>query len=100
MSSCVTIEVVLAEAARCQKIDLTIKSGTTAREALPLAVEAGLDVRSSGVLPETAPLGVYAVKVADDYILRDGDRLEVYRALHQHPMELRRQRAKQNAKKR
>jgi len=95
-----TIEVVLAEPTRCQKITLAIKPNTIARDALLLAVENGLDVQSSGVIPETTPLGVYAQKVADDYIMQDADRLEVYRALQQDPMELRRKRAQQDAKKR
>ena len=95
-----TIEVVLAEPTRCQKITLAIKPNTIARDALLLAVENGLDVQSSGVIPETTPLGVYAQKVADDYIMQDADRLEVYRALQQDPMELRRKRAQKDAKKR
>ena len=95
-----TIEVVLAEPTRCQKITLAIKPNTIARDALLLAVENGLDVQSSGVIPETTPLCVYAQKVADDYIMQDADRLEVYRALQQDPMELRRKRAQKDAKKR
>jgi len=91
------IEVILAEPKRCQKIALAVGEGTTARDALRLAVDKGLDVKHSGIDPDAAPLGVYALKVDDEYLMREGDRLEVYRPLMQDPMELRRKRAKQDA---
>ena len=39
-------------------------------------------------------LGVYSQKVASDYLLEEGDRLEIYRELTADPKEVRRQLAK------
>ena len=39
----------------------------------------------------TLQLGVFAEKVAHDYLLQDGDRLEIYRPLTADPKEVRRQ---------
>lgn len=36
-------------------------------------------------------LGVYAQKIAPDYLLEDGDRVEIYRPLSADPKEVRRQ---------
>ena len=96
----VNIEVILAEPKRCQKIGLTVNVGTTARAAVRLAVVNGLDVESLKIDAESVPLGVYALKVSDDYPMSEGDRLEVYRPLMQDPMELRRKRARQDAQRR
>ena len=38
-------------------------------------------------------LGVFGVPVAPQHLLHEGDRIEVYRALAQHPMQARRARA-------
>jgi len=100
VSKSIHIDVILAEPKRCQKMALVLPLGTTARDALHHAIDAGLDVQPSAIDANTAPLGVYAQKVADDYIMQDDDRLEVYRSLRQDPMELRRQRAREDAKKR
>ncbi len=96
----VNIEVVLAEAVRLQRLSLSVPIGTTARNALLQAVDNGLDVDALGISIEQAPMGVYAVRVTDDYVMNEGDRLEVYRPLAQDPMELRRQRAKRDAQRR
>ena len=57
-------------------------------------------LETSGLLrfhPEAVglPLGVFSKPVALDSLLRPGDRVEVYRPLERHPMEKRRQLAKQ-----
>ena len=89
----ITVEVVLAMQNRVQRKMLTLSIGTQAREAVLVAQAQGVDFKNTGVLAESAPLGIYAERVDDDYVLADGDRLEVYRPLEQDPMELRRQRA-------
>lgn len=45
----------------------------------------------------TAPLGVFGRRVDRDRPLHDGDRVEIYRALHLDPMQARRRRAQQRA---
>ncbi len=94
----IVVEVVFAEAERVQRLRLELPVGTQARDAVLLAEKNGLTV--NGVNAKTAALGVYSERVADDYPLQDGDRLEVYRPLQQDPMELRRKRAKQSAVRR
>lgn len=91
------VEVVLAQPDKAQRQMLTISVGTQAREAAMLAAQAGMDFQCAGVCAETAALGVYSKRVSDNYVLADGDRLEVYRVLEQDPMDLRRRRAKLSA---
>ena len=94
----IEVSVVLAEAHRCQRVTLTLPKGTQARAAVRLIAERraepGIRFQDTGADPEHSALGVYSIRVADDYVLQAGDRLEVYRALEQNPMELRRRRAR------
>lgn len=59
-----------------------------------------LDALSQSKIYEMHPeakalsVGIYAKKVALDYLLRDGDRVELYRPLMRDPKEKRRQLAK------
>jgi len=70
---------------------LSIPRGTTARDALRLSrlvqVVSGLD-------SATQPIGVFGQLVADDYVVKEGDRVEVYRPLFADPKLARRLRAK------
>lgn len=84
------IEVVYALKERQKVIVLEVFPGTTAREA---AVMSGLDEFFSTLAVDTVPLGVYGERVDDDYVVADGDRVELYRPLVLDPMEARRQRA-------
>ncbi|MBX2835773.1 MAG: RnfH family protein [Gammaproteobacteria bacterium] len=91
MTHTVTVVMAMPE---CQfVVELMVPTTCSAREALLLAVEQGLDISLAGLDPTTAPLGVYGLEVSDSTVLQDGDRLEVYRPLKQDPKELRRQRA-------
>lgn len=87
------VSVVLALPARQQVVELYPASELTARAAVMAAVEKGLNFENSGVQPKDALLGIFGERVDDDQLLQDGDRVEIYRPLHQDPMELRRQRA-------
>jgi len=76
----------LPEVQECEA--LLLPYGTTARDALS---SAGLPAR----YPEhiniyNCPLGVWGKQVADHYVLKDGDRLEIYRPLINEPRETRR----------
>ena len=67
---------------------LAVEEGTTAREAV---LQSGL----SAVFPEAdlhAPLGIFGKQVADDTVLRQHDRVELYRPLLIDPKEARRRR--------
>lgn len=73
------------------QIKMELKKGTTVGQAL---IESGLYSR----YPETKemPVGIYAQRVSQDVLLKDGDRIEVYRSLELDPKEKRRQRARLN----
>jgi len=89
--------VVLALPDRQQVVKLEAPEPCTAREAVELAKQAGLELAPEIVDVDSAPLGVFGERVQDDAVLSSGDRVEIYRPLQQDPMELRRQRAASEA---
>jgi len=100
------ITVVFALSERQQVIQLDVQETCTAREAVRLAVSAGLELTlrpdvaagaDHAIDADTAALGVFGQRVEDDTLLKEGDRVEIYRPLQQDPMELRRQRAASEA---
>ena len=91
MVEMIRVEVVLALPERQWLRMLSLPAGATvwqAVEASDLAAEAG------GVL-DRERLGVFGRRVANDTVLRDGDRVELYRPLLIEPMAARRRRAAQ-----
>ncbi len=91
------VSVVMAFPTRQHIVALEVSADCTARQAVELAIANGLNVQDTqedAVFDAlAAPLGVYGERVADDKVLGEGDRVEIYRPLQQDPMELRRQRA-------
>ena len=83
----VAIEVVCALPERQCLRKLSVPAGTTAREAIGLAM-------LQGEFPEldldSCQLGMFGRAVADGQFVRQGDRVEVYRALRNEPRERRR----------
>ena len=71
---------------------MTVAEGTTVREA---ALQSGLEVEFLELDLQQAPLGIFGKVVKDETVLRDGDRIEVYRPLSIDPKEARRKRAGQ-----
>ena len=69
---------------------MTVAEGTTVREA---ALQSGLEVEFLELDLQQAPLGIFGKVVKDETVLRDGDRIEVYRPLLIDPKEARRKRA-------
>ncbi|MDB4826741.1 RnfH family protein [Gammaproteobacteria bacterium] len=76
---------------------LDVKLGASVSEAINL----------SGVLEEFPeinldinPVGIYSKKVTLDSVVKDGDRIEIYRALQVSPKEARRLRAKNKQSRR
>ena len=76
------VEVVHALAAQYTRVALELEEGATVRMALCAAG-----------LPAGARVGIFGRRVALDSALADGDRVEIYRALHADPREARRKRA-------
>ncbi|MFK7853471.1 MAG: RnfH family protein [Granulosicoccus sp.] len=92
----VTIQVVLAMPDQQQLIEFSVAKGTSAREAVWQSVEHGLDTAGMDIQLGLIPIGVYGLRVDDDYIVNEGERVEIYRPLQQDPKELRRKRARQS----
>ena len=74
---------------------MNVAEGTTAREAV-------LASAMDEIFPEAdlnrAPLGIFGKAVKDDTVLRDKDRIEIYRPLLVDPKEARRKRAENTNK--
>lgn len=95
----IEVSVVLAMPNKQKVVELTVDEGCTAREALMLSLNSGIDLASNGLDASVVPLGVFGERVADDWQLENGDRVEIYRELAQDPKELRRRRAEQSREK-
>ena len=87
------IEIVLAFKDRQYLVNLTVPEESTIRQAALAAFERGLLPEDTQINPTSVPLGVFGEMEEDSYLLRDGDRVEIYRPLLQDPKEWRRQRA-------
>lgn len=81
------VEVVCAQRSRQQVVALVVEEGASAVDA----------VRASGLIPidrvadeNPLHLGIYGKSVSPDAILRDGDRVEIYRPLKIDPKTARR----------
>jgi len=93
MSDTIEVEVVYALPQRQEVVHLKLAEGATVQQA----------IESSGLLqrhPELAPgkankVGIYAKLTKLDAVLRDRDRVEIYRPLIADPKEVRRKRAEQ-----
>jgi putative ubiquitin-RnfH superfamily antitoxin RatB of RatAB toxin-antitoxin module len=84
-----SVEVAFARPDRQSIVKLNVSEGTTAKEAID---RSGLrdefpEINSDPVV------GIFSKKVALEHILRDGDRVEIYRPLIADPKEARRKKA-------
>lgn len=86
----VRVELVYALPDAQEVLDLELPEGVTARRALSLS---GMLERHPDIDEDTVKLGIYGSTVAADTILKDGDRLEIYRPLLADPKLARRRRA-------
>ena len=68
--------------------EITLAEGSTLRDALQAS---GIDV--PGLDLATCPVGIFGKKKTPDTVLREGDRVEIYRPLVADPKEARRRRA-------
>ena len=90
MSGRIRVEVVYALPLSQECVELQLDSGSTVQQA----------IRESGILarhPEISQMGIragiFGRRAALDARLKDGDRVEIYRALKADPKEIRRRRA-------
>lgn len=90
MNAQITIEVAYALPDKQLIKMLEVPVGTTAHQAVKLsAIAEAFD----GEIPDDSPLGIFGKAVMRDYVLRDGDRVEIYRPLIADPKEVRKERA-------
>lgn len=86
----IAVDVVHAGAHRLWRRSVSLPAGSTAMQ----AVEAtGWLAGLSAEVPEPLRLGIHSRRVEADHVLRDGDRVEIYRPLALDPMAARRRRA-------
>ena len=95
MASKISIEVAFATPAKQMIVECRVDPGTSPREAARLS---GIDRHFPEIDLDASDLGVFGKAVAEDYELRDGDRIEIYRPLIADPKEIRRQRAARGLK--
>ena len=86
----IAVEVAYARPDIQRLIELTVPARTSVREALELS---GIGDAFDEIDTATCAVGVFGRAVDDDYMLRPGDRIEIYRPLHIDPRAARRARA-------
>ena len=94
-----TVEVAYALPSEQRIVALRVPEGTTARQAVVLADLPTLFPDVPGETFAQAPLGIFgkALREPDTHLLRDRDRVEVYRPLAIDPKVARLERAKRQA---
>jgi putative ubiquitin-RnfH superfamily antitoxin RatB of RatAB toxin-antitoxin module len=90
MDEPVAVEVIYALKDRQELVALKLPAGATAREAVE---RSGLLEKYPEIDLARNKLGVFAKLVKPDAVLRDRDRVEIYRPLIADPKEVRKQRA-------
>lgn len=84
------VEVAYALPQKQAILALTVAEGTTVLEA---ARQSGITAKFEGIELENARFGIFGAVVAPDQVLKDGDRVEIYRPLIADPKEVRKARA-------
>lgn len=84
------VQICYATALREYFRDLTVEQGTTIEQAI---VQSGVLVDIPGIDLAIQPVGLYGKKRPLDTVLRERDRIEIYRPLVADPKESRRRRA-------
>ncbi len=85
------VEVAYGTAERQTLIALEVKEGATVAQVLQ---SAGAKQAFAGLPLESMPVGIFGRRVDREAVLRQGDRVELYRALAMDPKEARRRRAR------
>lgn len=88
------VEIVYATQSAQKIIELLLDEDSTVQDAVR---ESGLCEIYTEIEVGVTPVGIYSERVQYDTVLRDGDRVEIYRPLEVDPMEARRLRAKSQA---
>jgi uncharacterized protein len=86
----IAVEVAYAKPEEQAVISLTAPEGTTAGQAVELS---GLLQRFPEINGSELKIGVFGTACKSDQLVKQGDRVEIYRPLNHDPKEARRQRA-------
>ena len=95
MENKIFIEVAFATPEKQMIIECHVLPDTSPRDAVKLS---GIDRHFPEIDLDNSDLGVFGKAVPEDYVLQEGDRIEIYRPLIADPREIRRQRAAQGLK--
>lgn len=90
MAETIHVEVTYARAERQEVIPLALPAGATLRQAVE---QSGLPVKYPEIDLAKGKFGIYSKLAKADTVLRDRDRVEIYRPLIADPKEVRKQRA-------
>lgn len=90
MTEQIRVEVACALPQRQRIISMQVVPGITAEQAVR---ESGILVQFPIIDATALKLGIFSKAVKPDTVLRDGDRVEIYRPLQADPKAVRRQRA-------
>lgn len=90
MAEMITIEVCYAQAARQEQIRVKLPTGATLQQALEAS---GLLAKYPEIDVKKGKFGIWNKLSKPDAVLRDKDRIEIYRPLIADPKEVRKQRA-------
>ena len=87
----ITVSVVHAEPERAFSVELSLPRGATVADAIE---RSGIRHARPDIEIRDDRIGIFSRKTSLDAILRDGDRIEIYRPLNIDPKEARRKRAR------
>lgn len=87
----IQVEVTYAQPDKQLILSVNVPEGSTAREAAELS---GIVRKFPEIDLATNPMGIFGHQVKPDHVLRENDRVELYRPLLCDPKEVRRRRAK------
>ncbi len=90
MNNRILVEVAYAAPEKQAILEREVEVETTARD---VVISSGIDAYFPQIDLQNCELGVFGKAISDDYVLIDGDRIEIYRPLIADPREIRRQRA-------
>jgi len=91
MTNLIEIELVFASAERQRLLAIQVDEGATVAE---LISQSGIDQDFPDESIDDLAVGIWGKLVGRDHIVRDGDRIELYRPLQIDPREARRQLAR------
>ena len=94
MAELIHVQVCYATPARDYLRELTVERGMTIAQAIE---QSGILADIPGIDLTVQPVGIYAKKKPLDTVLREHDRIEIYRPLIADPKETRRKRAEKKA---